>query len=1298
MPIILFDDNRISESELKTHNRLLQDILSGKLHTPQIKKLVGMAYQGNAVYRAKINDKIRLIFTYQIHEEQNTLLVLGVMDDHNYAQLKKQLEASKTTKRYLAMDLAPKDNESPVNIESKPITFKPTIPYKGKTLVLDESQDKARQNKPPLVLLGPPGAGKTSTLYNIMWRYVNNINDNSVNPAPVLFLSSSKHLVTLHEGLYQADKPNNQYTITFSTWHDLLQSHYPQSTPVHEAFFAQWLQKQPIEGSSKIIHYELSLIAALGAEKYLKLCARQCYYFDNKPKQELLIKLLDQWQAHLAESKLFDPIVTPLNPERTQPYTAIYLDETQNLPPIALKSLIPLAMERHFVSSLDSEQCLLSSPYIHNCLKELLYLYYGKNYTEQLLTYTWRCPRKVTEVGNHLMKTKYDMDNGNQRRVYKDIVSKSLEKGIVSWLNTAGFPAIKYLGALAGTAVIAFHAVSSEERLLINEQLGTNNILSPEQAIGLDFDTVILWNPVSKVNAISSLTKKNPADQLTLDQWNALNALYVSITRAQKHVFFYDEQPKHWKNLTTQLMGELPLNQFDALEPGVHATPEAERAKWQAQVSPHLQEGNIVVARGIMEFNLGLNPQEIENQINLAKPYSPKMTTPIISNPETKPQDSVKNANEPPTKSKKPKASSKKKASASSSTKDKEFDYIKKLVNLYIGGDFSALKKLLESPKVEHYLFEVPLKEFNSSGYQFNSNNENLFAWLAEWNPSILTTIFLNLLASLEKTNTSISLPLLKTMCRIENNKTPSLLSLVFFDIITTPKYQKLIQFLMKTQRDEDKKNYISTCLNAPTEKGLTPAGFCVEKGLIAGLEVLCKLGVNLGTSLSEGLPLSVQAIRKGQLKILKALDQLGVNLNTPLETGATPLFFAAMEGNLEIAQFLLTKQEKPIPPFKTSKKILISLLCEKENTANNELVFNRLNYFITGQETDDENSDPLIELYPADVAWIKGHLHLLPLLLPYSDKIRSFMKGEPQKEKDMSALLGIYKGTHTLFKPDKLDDLSAQLLLNVATGKQDMAEKIVSMHPELLLARGTVTDYSGRTFENISAYEYAYWAKDTHMCRMLEKYMNAETKAAMLKRCENIEKIGLSYKQHGKFKISNHFDFTPLKTALKNYIDVYNYSYDINKHGEIQGIPRHIWKAGEDSWTIIGKEQRDLPAHVVNEYCRNDRSFDPTPTFEEDTLPRELTYEIVFHPKREEPWFPLAISDSKGLGVDFAIYKTNNKKAQIMYKNESGAGRYDIKLDLLAIDHLDKVRTDELKQSLENLKSVEPRLDKLDF
>ena len=209
-------------------------------------------------------------------------------------------------------------------------------------------------------------------------------------------------------------------------------------------------------------------------------------------------------------------------------------------------------------------------------------------------------------------------------------------------------------------------------------------------------------------------------------------------------------------------------------------------------------------------------------------------------------------------------------------------------------------------------------------------------------------------------------------------------------------------------------------------------------------------------------------------------------------------------------------------------------------------------------------------------------------------------------------------------------DLMTAKMLMLVAQGQQAQAKALLTHKPDLLSQRGDVTDYSGRTFKDITAYEYAYWAKDWHMCRMLEAHMDEETKALTLASCKKMERDGLTYTQNGvKFQGSKHFDFKPLKDAYAHYIQIYE-SWLTNDatNAELNA-----------AWFDIGIMQRDVPAYVAHEYCRPDRSFHPIPVFNEPRLPRQLTF---YNPRTrlDEQWFPIVISATSGLGVDFALIR----------------------------------------------------------
>lgn len=249
--------------------------------------------------------------------------------------------------------------------------------------------------------------------------------------------------------------------------------------------------------------------------------------------------------------------------------------------------------------------------------------------------------------------------------------------------------------------------------------------------------------------------------------------------------------------------------------------------------------------------------------------------------------------------------------------------------------------------------------------------------------------------------------------------------------------------------------------------------------------------------------------------------------------------------------------------------------------------------------------------------------------------------------------------------------------------------EKLLKKYPELHLKRGTVTDYSGRTFKDITAYEYAYWAKDTDMCRMLEQYMDADTKLSMLRRCEAIEKDGLTYEQHG-VKGSRHFDFTPLITAMNNFV----LARDNGRSGNM-----------EELWKQVGLAQGDVPTYVISKLGQNGN---------DDVLQRKTTYifytddpsyfsqnnieqnfenqsqEVSLYPlEQSRPWFRL--------GVDFALVRSNRSHQLygVDHNFPTSASRiWDVAVDLEFIIHLNEMSTQELAQSQENLRAAEPAAD----
>lgn len=961
MPQILYHDQHTSKEEVFQHQALIQRILSGG--KTNIKKLANMDYQGNPVYRATTNNnarnKYRLVYTYVSNEGRRTFMALTVMEDHDYDKLRRMVSHLKSEGHQEIVELEAEEIAVPNSSElSEPLALRPAVSYKGQTLVFDESQQKVRGCRGPLVIKGAPGTGKTSLVYTRMLRDLNDLLNfdeaSSSNPPKILFLTPALKLVRTHEKLYKQDMPDNQEAVVFSTWNQLLQSHYPEHRLIKETEFAEWLVKQKCNEPEKVVHYELSLIAALGFEVYRELGQRQCHYAKNEAMHERLLNLLIQWNNYLKANQLIDPMVSEL-PLHVAKYAAIYLDETQNLPPIALKCLIPLALNKNFISALDSDQCLISSPCLADCLKLLLHQFYG-DYTEESLTLDWRSAPEITQLGNRLHNAKYMLDGANKRRPYKDICSAlptHSNEVAVSWVDSLHFESLKVYGKHSTTAVITFK-LDKEIREDIKDKVDSFNILTPVQAIGLDYDTVILWNPFSSNPHITSILNHRRGEELSLEQWNALNALYVAIKRAQKRVFIYDEQLPRWLNLgLPQLLGfgDLPMNQFniERLQP---ETSEEKTKNLQEQREHHEQEGNIELAN---EFTKHMEPT---TEIASHGPLHTRL--PIQTKPrELTARASAKNNQhffaKSPAKGSYPVAApsqstNQKSPSTTLLKSDPTRQRIKNLLSRIAQKDSSAMKPLLEVPGVEHYLLNVSPKELG-----IQTNEKTIVNWFACFYFDMLTKALISIEKSTPK-NGKMSSALAEILChkmQINGSATSLLVKVIVYKI----KDEKIIAWI---KRSIDAQRIV-TCLNEeqflvdhlfnmipedlrserPTGK-MDLMSYAAMMGEIDTVKVLSSLGVSLavrhpvtgntplhslifvfGNRLSEKSLVELLkkgdltvlndkqeslvhiAVANGNLNILALLMQHGMSLSQADHNGNTPAHIAAEKGYIEILKFL---------------------------------------------------------------------------------------------------------------------------------------------------------------------------------------------------------------------------------------------------------------------------------------------------------------------------------------------------------------------------------------------------------
>ncbi|MDX2346552.1 MAG: hypothetical protein QNK11_06760 [Legionella sp.] len=287
-----------------------------------------------------------------------------------------------------------------------------------------------------------------------------------------------------------------------------------------------------------------------------------------------------------------------------------------------------------------------------------------------------------------------------------------------------------------------------------------------------------------------------------------------------------------------------------------------------------------------------------------------------------------------------------------------------------------------------------------------------------------------------------------------------------------------------------------------------------------------------------------------------------------------------------------------------------------------------------------------------------------------------------------------------------------------IAEGRQEEAKTILQQRPDFLFERMDVTDYSGRTFKNISAFKLALYYQDTHMLQMIcqclpENELGDDIKIDLSQQYHSFLAFGVTYTMEeisyvmgdttytiGGEKNAQFFNMQPLLDAYQYYLDHHN-----------QWCNNSDWASMKTHWsTVIGLLQRLLPPHVINEMTRPDRSFNKNstststnfcfpniepiliPTFKDRTLPRTASFSTD-QAGITASIFPLDKNTEK-LGEHFALIRGSWRKASQFDGDITFEFIHlltEVHIDAVALARLNRVRHQEIKQIPEYL-TLKPR------
>ncbi len=586
--------------------KVVAALSQGDFSAAQVKKLRHVSL--GKIYRARLNDADRLLFSLVRCRDETAILLLEVIRHHRYERSRFLRGAQIDSEKIIDLPGAEAEAEAlPFLGENHG-----TIHWLDKPLSFDDTQEALFRLSSPLILVGGAGSGKTALLLEKL----------KTIPGDVLYITQSAYLAEHARDLYYAHGyQQEEQEANFLSYRDYLETwRIPQGKELTWRDFFGWFQRvrQGYKGIEAHQAFEeiRGVLSAhpegiLSQEQYLALGVRQSIF--SSEQRPLLYSLFERYRAWLKESGLFDlnllaqdwqALVRPR-------YDFVVIDEVQDLTPIQLLLILRgLRRPEAFLLGGDSNQIVHPNFFSWSGVKALFWQdpQIAGSQALEVLTHNFRNGREVTRVSNRLLEIK------QQRFGSIDRESNFLVEAVGDLAGSVTLVAdqpktLAQLDAQTGRSTqYAVIVLRDEDKAAARKVFSTPLLFSVQEAKGLEYPHVILYRFVSDQRAaFASIAEgvrtadlgnggltfrraKNKEDKSLEIYKFFVNALYVALTRSRESVIWIESDHQH------PLLSLLGLTQQAAVQ--VSATA-ATREDWQREARKLELQGKAEQAEAI---------------------------------------------------------------------------------------------------------------------------------------------------------------------------------------------------------------------------------------------------------------------------------------------------------------------------------------------------------------------------------------------------------------------------------------------------------------------------------------------------------------------------------------------------------------------------------------------------------------------------------------------------------------------------------------------------------------------------
>jgi hypothetical protein len=561
MNILYLNDIDYSKVK-KQYSKTVEFLENGDFNSAEIKKLPGKGF-----YRAKLDYENRLLFKFATYNNQSYILLLEVIYNHAYEK-SRFLRGAKIDENKLKKLEHEKQVSKDDLVELNYVNHQNNAFHLlNKVLSFDNIQQNIFTLKPPVVIVGSAGSGKTVlTLEKIKQL-----------KGDILYITLSPFLVENSSGLFYSDNYiNEKQNVDFLSFKEFLETlKIIPGKEVDFKSFSDWLQPRKhsfgIKDEYKLFEEFKGVITGLditkpflSKEEYMELGVKQSIFLkiDRGKVYEAFIKYLE----FLNESNFYDlNIISSYWLEYCRPkYDFIVIDEVQDFTNIQLYVVLKsLKKPGNFILCGDSNQIVHPNFFSWTNVKTMFYKHDIVNSKISVLHTNYRNSAEVTAIANKLLLIKNARFGSIDRESNFLVEPLNENRGEVNFyidtearrkqLNTSTMRSTKY----------ALLVMNQQEKAAARKIFKTPLLFSVHEAKGLEYENIILINFISNYrrefneisqgvskkdlenNDLAFSRGKDKADK-SLDAYKFyINSLYVGITRSIKNLYILESSAKH---------------------------------------------------------------------------------------------------------------------------------------------------------------------------------------------------------------------------------------------------------------------------------------------------------------------------------------------------------------------------------------------------------------------------------------------------------------------------------------------------------------------------------------------------------------------------------------------------------------------------------------------------------------------------------------------------------------------------------------------------------------------------------